>query len=459
MSVSINRKIFGLCIMLALLLCATQIMGNTLFVLVCLAAYLLLLGWACIKDFTLPVLLFFLPWAQLLKMNPTSFSFYTFGLVLICGINLLKKTRFRKYHIIIASALLAVTLFSKMLDASGLSFDYIAFLMLVLLFPVVKDEWNAHQYDFYRLVFFFSASVILAALCAQEFATYSNIARYIRVDAYLTVTRLSGFYSDPNFYTAQITAALGGALVAILKETSKRRTTCLAVFLLMLLYCGLLSGSKSFIVIVTLLLVLWIIEVIKMRGRLMLKIGLLIGSLVAIVLIATATFLSSLVDVFVTRLSASDNWSEFTTGRVDIWATYLEELLSNEKLLLLGKGFSNINLNNRASHNTIIQCVYQFGLIGVPLMIAWSVYFYRDLPKMGKNRKAQRINTLLLLVGALMPWLALDMLFFDEFFLLQWYVFVALQQLRSEDSIYSLPRRNEMKTSEMVARRKKRGTT
>ena len=33
------------------------------------------------------------------------------------------------------------------------------------------------------------------------------------------------------------------------------------------------------------------------------------------------------------------------------------------------------------------------------------------------------------LSGAFIPWLALDALFFDEFFLLQWFVYMGMQEL------------------------------
>ena len=49
------------CVILALLLCGMQVMGSALPVMGCLMIYLLLVGWCCSNNFTLPVLLFFLP--------------------------------------------------------------------------------------------------------------------------------------------------------------------------------------------------------------------------------------------------------------------------------------------------------------------------------------------------------------------------------------------------------------
>ncbi len=432
----INWKYYVTSIALALLLCAAQISGSTIMILACLAVFMLLMGWTCSQDFTLPMLLFFLPWSQLMRTSPDSFSFYTFGMVLVCAISIFKNwSRFKRYHILVGLGLLLLSLLSKLLDGSSLSFDYIAFMMLVLLFPVVKEEWIAPKYDFFQVVVFFSTGIILAALCAQQFASYSNIAKYIDVDSYLTIKRMSGFYGDPNFYTAQITAALGGGLVMILRETKKGRTVFLAVILLLLMYCGLLSGSKSFAIIAILILCLWVIEVLKMQGRTGLKISLLIGCAVAVFFLVSSALLSNLIEVFITRFSFSSDMSDFTTGRTDLWKMYLEELMGDGKLLLLGKGFTKEFLYGRASHNTILQIVYQFGLLGAPLLFAWIAGFFRDVAKGTNSERKHLLGTLILMVGVFSPWLAIDVLFFDEFFLLQWYVFIGLRQLRTEERI------------------------
>ena len=72
----------------------------------------------------------------------------------------------------------------------------------------------------------------------------------------------------------------------------------------------------------------------------------------------------------------------------------------------------------KASHNTIIQGVFQFGLIGLPVLCAWLVMTL----KRASGRSGCRKNAFLLMcVGVVLPWMALDILFFDEFFLLPVY--------------------------------------
>ena len=325
--------------------------------------------------------------------------------------------------------LIALTLFSKLLDGTFLSFDYVSFMMLVLVFPVVKEEWKAGKYDFYQSTVFFSVGIIVAGLCALNFAGYANIARFIRVDTYLTVIRRSGFYGDANFYTAQITAAIGGGLMGLLKEKKRARSVLLFILLVLLVYCGFLSASKSFALILAGLILLWLIGLFHVQGRGIFKVLLLLAAVTVAIFIATSELFRGLIEVFNTRFSFRANISDFTTGRTDVWQVYLRELMTDWKTLFLGKGFTNIIVGEKSTHNILLQMVFQFGLIGVPAMLAWTICFFMDAPQRPKGAKRETLCTLLLTVGVFSPWLAIDTLFFDDFFLLQMYVYLGLRWL------------------------------
>ncbi len=418
-----------------LLLCGAHILGNGMLILACLLAFMALIAWACMHDFTLPMLLFFLPWSPLLRQGAESFSFYTFAIVLICAISVIKKRfKFKAYHVAVAVILAFFTLLSKLIDESGFSFAYIAFIMLVALFPVVKEEWKSQNYDFYGIVTYFSAGIIIAALCAQRYASVANISEFIEVDSYRTITRMCGFYGDPNFYAAQITAALGGVLVLILRERKKLRIIFLVVELLFLIYCGFLSGSKSFAIISGLMVLLWFIQILRLRRRGGMKLLLIFGVAIAALFIATSALFTGWIDIIITRFSDSNDISSFTTGRTELWAMYLDELFNNAKTLLIGKGFTNVKINERASHSTIIQIVFQLGLTGGVLMVIWIRGFFAELSG-GLRHKGLALYALIILIGAFSPWLAIDALFFDEFFLLQWYVFAGLKQIGQDDFV------------------------
>lgn len=425
-----NGKRLLVCIALSLLMCVAHVRGSTMMILGVLAIFMALMTYACVTDYAFPMLLFFLPWGPILRLNPQSFSFYTFALMLVCIVSVLKKKfRFKRYHLVVGFLLLPLTLLSKLLGSHMISFDYIAFLSLILIFPVVKEEWTAGKYDFYQIVTFFSVGIIVAALSAMGLSTSANIAKFIKVDAYLTIIRRCGFYGDANFYTAQITAAMGGVMMDLLQKKKKIQNVFEFILLLLLVYCGFLSGSKSFVLIVAALMILWAVALFRLRGRTGFKLLLALAIVLAISFIATSELFRDLIAVMETRFSFRSNISDFTTGRTDLWENYVEELVRDWKTLVLGKGFTNIKIGGKSTHNTLLQMLFQFGMVGMPLLLGWSVFFFRDTPPKPDGAQKQPLYILLLVIGAFAPWLAIDALFFDEFFLLQMYVYLGCRRI------------------------------
>lgn len=417
-------------ILIVLMLCFAQIKGSAALILACLISFLIMLGWCCVRNHTLPILLFFLPWSPMMRLNPTSFSIFTIGLMMVCMISVVKKRLyFRRYHIVVGIVLTFLTLLSKLLGGFSMGFDYIAFILLIVLFPVVREEHDHRSYDFFHTWIFLAMGIVLAALCAQQFAGYGGISRYITVHSYSTITRFCGFYGDPNFYTAQITAALGGGFYAILNEKTRHRVTTLGILLFLLLYCGFLSGSKSFVLVTATVIFLWAVELLRMRGKTGRKILLILLAVLAAVYIATSALFSGWIKILATRFSFSSSLSSLTTGRTELWMMYIEEILSNGKVFFLGEGFTNTKLNGHASHNTILQMIYQFGILGAPFLASWSFYFFKDVFQRNHIRKKKNVAPWMLLIGTFLPWMAIDILFFDEFFLLQWYVYMALKKM------------------------------
>ena len=92
----------------------------------------------------------------------------------------------------------------------------------------------------------------------------------------------------------------------------------------------------------------------------------------------------------------------------------------------MGEGYSPVIIKGRASHNTVIQGVFQFGLIGLPLIAAWMYFLLKDIFKSAENTKTDWKYAALMCVGTVLPWMSLDILFFDEFFLVSLYAAVGI---------------------------------
>lgn len=412
------------CFLIALLLCFAQISGSRVIIAACLVCFLAFHFFACFTDAAFCVLLFFLPWSPLLRLDRSSISFFTLALLLTCLLYFQKNGFvFELYQILTTASLASVTLIAKGIQSNPISNSYLFFFAMLLLFPCVA-KGICRTVSFSRLTLFFACGIILAALSAEKAAMYPNISQYIKVDSYLTITRLSGFYRDPNFYSAHITACLAGVLAIISHERQRSRLLIWVALFIALVYCGMLSASKSFVVVLACLLLVWVPIILK-KGNISGKLALLLGLLCSVGVFFASSAVRELLRIVEVRFSYASDVSELTTGRTDLWMLYLREFVAEPLLTLFGEGYTGITLNEGASHNTVIQGVYQFGVLGFPILCIWLAFMLkRAAGGMLLNFRAD--ISLLMCTGVVLPWMALDILFFDEFFLLPVYALVGI---------------------------------
>ena len=429
----------ALCFVTAALLCFAQVSGSEVMILGVLVLQLVLTVAAAFGSMASPVLLFFLPWSTVIKLSPGNTSFYTIGLMGVCLVYMIRRgLQLNRRCLAAAIGLMAVTLVGKLLSDEWLSMSYVMFFFLLILFPQVMREISAGV-NFRLLTVFFSLGIIGAAVSARMLLNFSNIARYIDVDSWTNVVRYSGYYGDPNFYSAHISAALGGVLMIIASEKQMKRFVLWLLLAAVLLYCGLMSASKAFVLSAMIMLLLWVILIMVRRGGTVIKLGVLLGVLAVSVIIVRTHAFEEVIQVISHRFSVGTGLSDLTTGRADLWQNYTETLLESPDLLFLGAGYSNVKLGGRAPHNTLIQMVFQFGLIGLPLILYWmNAYLTGAL----RGCRVRLLSVSVLLIGVFMPWLALDMLFFDEFFLMPLYVAAAGVHLHDANSKSGAPKGN-----------------
>ena len=436
---SFNKTYLAGCLAVALGICAVQIVGAPIVVLMGLAMFMGFMALSAVQNFSLPILLFFLSWAPILKIRPGTFSFYTIALVMICMISSIKnRYGFRKYHIASSVLLIILTLIAKLIDGSTIALDYIFFMLLMVMVPVMQKEALAGKYSAFDVVIYLTVGAVFAGFCAQWFAGFENIARYVRVDAYLTIVRRCGFSSDPNFYMAQITAAIGGCLILMLNKSTRGRTIFLGVMLMLLLYCGFMSGSKTFALVAILMVLMWMVELFRLRNQPGLKALLIVCVIIGIIYIATSSIFGDLIDMMITRFSFTRDLSSLTTKRTDIWINYLDAIIDDLKVLLIGNGLTDAAVFGRASHNTALQMIFQFGIIGSAVLLVWIFAFYWHENRGYRFPRRSWIRLLIVITGIYLPWMSIDTLFFDEFFILQWYCLIAVRMLGDKTDMQKL---------------------
>ncbi len=426
--------LLGGCLLACLLLVLAQTVGNGFLLLLVLIGCLLLAALACRQCLAIPVLLFFLPWSPLMKLAPGRISFYTIGLLICCALALAQDgMRLTVRQVVLAASLMALTLTAKILQTGSITNDYLMFVFMLLLFPCVARSCPRAT-SFRCATMFFAGGIFSAAILARLVAHYPNISRYIIVESYLTVTRLSGFYGDPNFYSAHVTACLAGVLVLLSRETEKRRQILLAVVSVALLYCGLLSASKTFVLTVACLFLFWLPILLERGNYGSARTRLLFGVLCAVAFVLVSPAFRQVIRIISARFTEGEGLAGLTTNRTALWLQYLTAFVHDIPLTLFGAGYTSVNLFRKASHNTLIQAVYQFGILGIPLLLVWMWNMLADMFPESDKPLAGWKYTVLLCVGSFLPWMALDILQYDEFFLLPVYVLLGVAHVAGWDT-------------------------
>ena len=430
--ISFRKKSFFMIgsLLVAVWLLVAQVIANTMLLIPCLVCFVALVVWASVNKMVIPVLMFFLPWAPLIKITPGTTSAYTIAMLLALVICVVLWGRNNNaVHIVPALLLLAMTLIVKLLYRYSITNDYIVFFAFLFALPFLSEK-NGEKYGFYDLTIFFSVGIVLAALSAQQLNIFPTISRFIEVITLRDEIRLSGYYGDPNFYSAHITAAIAGIMILVLKEKQLKKRLIMLLMLILLTYSGFISVSKSFALVTVCILIFWIMELLFQREKFSVKVMLFLIVIIGVLFILFSTVFSNVLDMMLNRFFTSGtNLSALTTGRFEIWKSYLNKLSDNSLLFLFGIGYTNELINGRAAHNTLLQSVFQLGISGIVMLLSWFMCFFCTMIGQKKIKFSHLLQIAILIVGSIGPWFALDMMFFDEFFLMPFFTLFGIRYI------------------------------
>lgn len=177
----------------------------------------------------------------------------------------------------IITVLLAVSCIAgKLITSNGLSFEFILYIVTLITLATYLKYYGNNVYFYASYVFM--AGIFASSFAATALLSTTNMSAYINVYEWANagLTRYSGFYGDANYYSAQILVAIGMAYTLLLYKWSRRRTLLLWVSLPVLIYCGSLSVSKSFAIILAVVSMVWLGVTFLLPGRSMLRIRLFV---------------------------------------------------------------------------------------------------------------------------------------------------------------------------------------
>lgn len=360
-------KLLLVFIILAVLICIVLGTGNNLFSYIAFALSLITITFFKTED-SLCLLVFVVPFAKIFKINPDAQSFFTYLILFFVCYNVFKTIKSKKMSEKFLVAFCAFATFLMM--QIFLSFHLmrgIKILSYLLLIYFAINSARTEKTD--RNIFLSYITGIITASAISAFKIIPNLSDFIvtkRVaDIKEYVVRFSGMDGDPNYYAINVIIAL--CLIVVLNHKKMLGTTASLVLATPLVIFAVMTYSKSAFLMLFLPLFMLLYSKIKNRKHLafvMLFIGILV--LIFSIIAGKIEFL----DIVLSRFTAADDAAELTTGRSDIWIEYFDYFASNAFALIFGGGLNAKLVSGAAAHNTYVDLILYFGIIGTMMFVA-----------------------------------------------------------------------------------------
>lgn len=183
--------------------------------------------------------------------------------------------------------------------------------------------------------------------------------------------RFYGLFQDPNYYSMLLITAL--ALQVKLKDAKCIGWFSFILVSLLLIVCGVLTYSKTFFIMLVLLLCVYLVW--QFWNKKVFR-SILLALCIVIVGGVLLNAEGSPFAVVLTRLTSATNLGELTTGRSDVFVTYFNAITDNLGSAFFGAGLGADNLG-RDPHNLFLEITYYLGVVGLVLLICYYASLVR----------------------------------------------------------------------------------
>lgn len=306
-------------------------------------------------------LFFLMPFANIFKASPSSTSFFTY-------IILLAVLKFVLCNKKINQAFLVCYLVFFCYIMIGANANYAMLIKQATIFPLVYFFFldnNIKHINFKCFVLNYANAVWISGLVAMLGDYIPNFANYVENDiAYelgLDVTRFTGLYSDPNYYSMALILAMSCIFVMYFHGMIRGRAF---VYYGIFTYFGVQTISRSFLILFAILSVLFVFGSFLNRKY---KTTLIFSIVLVIALIfvfkSKITIFDGIIDRF---MNAKDG--DITGNRTKIYGVYMDYFSQNPLKFFWGSGLGAPYLG-AAAHNTYIDFLYYYGIIGTILFL------------------------------------------------------------------------------------------
>ena len=232
------------------------------------------------------------------------------------------------------------------------------------------------------------------------------LSSYLNSNTGTIVSRFSGLWNDPNGLTVFIIVSMFACLMAF--NSKKINGVEFYIYEILLTIFGLLTVSKSCML---LLVVFWgYLFFSKSQLDFIQKVSVLIVGVIALYYINN--LMSDTISELISRFTSASISGDLTTGRSDLWKMYFDEM--DIGTWVFGKGINADLPNGKAAHNTLIQIIYNIGMIG---LLMW-VGIFAEQNRLSNLVQINKKRIWLPIFALLSTMFFLDGLFLELFYIL-----------------------------------------
>lgn len=330
-------------------------------------------------------LLFFISWVYVIKFDISGYSLLvvlsSFYILLSILTLFLQKQGISKRllltYFLFAFYTVAVTIVSggNLIAVLGFVLNYSVLFCAIL---TLDDKAYFRRYTYIYASGLLAASIVrLISYSVPEidhFIESMTIVNTVKTMNSIS-TRFTGLDLDPNYFSLQVLIAMACLLVLFNLDGKKEKKSI--VLLVILAFFGILTYSKMFII--TLIVFIMMTFVVFIRNNV--KTAIKFSSFIVIICGgALYFFYEKLFEIYWIRFFGSGiSTDAITTGRVSSWSLFVNEILQNTKVFVLGAGFGTSFAKVKMAHTMYLSTPYYIGLIGIVLSVLYISSLYKVL--------------------------------------------------------------------------------
>ena len=308
------------------------------------------------------------------------------------------KTKPNLILLILSIALILYSLihFQNININTFLNISIFIFIILGLNLYVRKKEIFQFSYNIKLLCI----SIILASIMSCLYFVSPNLQNLITPFYVSTnLARFSALFPHPNSLAILCEIAL--SILTFFLLTEKKNIFNIILFCLITLI-GLLTFSKTFILLLLVILIAIFIKGLKINKKItLITTGIILLCAIIFCLVAKDV-VNILIDRFFGRVTECHNFRDFMnmilTDRFDLWIEYLKEIFYHPTIFFFGKGLGCSPIEILGAHNTFISLFYQMGFVGIFLLGFIIGYLIKQILKIEKFNKVILVPIIVILL-------------------------------------------------------------